>query len=545
AITNDATVEFAQATAGTYAGTMTGSGSLTKSGAGALTLSGNNAYVGGTTVSAGSLIGTTSSLQGAITNDATVEFAQATAGTYAGTMTGSGSLTKSGAGALTLSGNNAYTGTTTVSAGTLLINGNQTAATGGLAVLSVATLGGSGTLGGGMSLAAGSTLSPGNSPGTITAPSGTWAGGANYNWQLVDATGMAGTDWDLADFSGVLDITATSGAPFNVNLWTLSSTGPDVNGNASNFSSNSQYSWKIATAAGGVTGFAANKFQVNTSGTNGTAGFANSFGNGQFSVANVGNDVNVVFSPAVVFDVASGSQTQTQQGAAANMTTAVSVTKNGSGTVVMNGTNSYAGATAVNAGTMEVTGSLTNSAVTVNSGGTLAGTGTVNQSVTVAGGGTLAPGSATESTAILSLGSLALDSTATTKLAVNGTTPGTDFDQVSILGNGSLLFGGTLDLSASNLDSAVAGTTYQLFNFSATPTGDFASLTPLGGIYSGISWSGPVGGVWTSTAGTGGNYLTFSQGTGTLAVVVPEPATLALAAIGCLGGVAALRRRRR
>ncbi len=104
--------------------------------------------------------------------------------------------------------------------------------------------------------------------------------------------------------------------------------------------------------------------------------------------------------------------------------------------------------------------------------------------------------------------------------------------------------GGTLDLSTSNIDSAVVGTSYQLFNFSGTPTGNFASLTPLGGIYSGITWTGPVGGVWTSTNGTGGNYLTFTEGTGTLAVV-PVPSTLTLAVIAGHGGLAALRRRRR
>lgn len=45
-------------------------------------------------------------------------------------------------------------------------------------------------------------------------------------------------------------------------------------------------------------------------------------------------------------------------------------------------------------------------------------------------------------------------------------------------------------------------------------------------------------------AGTGGDYLTFTQGTGTLAVV-PEPSTLALAAIAGIGGLALLRRRRK
>lgn len=116
---------------------------------------------------------------------------------------------------------------------------------------------------------------------------------------------------------------------------------------------------------------------------------------------------------------------------------------------------------------------------------------------------------------------------------------------MSILGSGPLGFGGTLDLSTSNIDTVAAGTSYQLFNFTATPSGGFASLTPLGGSYSGITWSGPTGGVWTSTARTGGTYLTFTESTGTLLVEVPEPATLALAGlVSSLVGFLALRRRR-
>jgi autotransporter-associated beta strand protein len=505
-------------------------------------MSGTSSYTGGSTVSAGSLIGTTSSLQGSITNNAVVEFAQATAGTYAGAMTGSGSLTKSGAGALTLTAASTYAGATDVTAGTLVVNADNVAAAGVLTVASGATLAGSGTHGGAVALNAGSTVSPGNSPGTFTAASGTWAGGANYNWQLTDAAGTAGTNWDLFSFTGALDIAATSGSPFLVNLWTLSGTGPDVNGNASNFNANASYAWRIATAAGGVTGFAANKFTVNTAATNGAAGFANSVGSGQFSVANTGNDVNVVFTPAVVFDVTSGTQTQTQQGADAAMASAVSVTKTGAGAVVMNGNNTYSAATAVNGGSMIVTGTLANSAVTVAAGATLGGDGLVGALATIANSGTLAPGAAPTGLGILELGGLSLGSSATTVLAITGTTPGTDFDQVSIL-SGPLALGGTLDLAGSNIDGATVGTSYQLFDSAVTPTGSFSSLTALGGIYSGITWSGPVGGVWTSTNGTGGNYLTFTEGTGTLAVV-PEPSTLAVIGLGLAGLAVAARRRR-
>ena len=87
---------------------MSGTGSLTKMGAGTLTLSGANTYSGGTTVNAGILSGNSTSLQGNIVNNATVNFNQAVAGTYAGAMSGTGVLTKSGAGTLILTGANTY-----------------------------------------------------------------------------------------------------------------------------------------------------------------------------------------------------------------------------------------------------------------------------------------------------------------------------------------------------------------------------------------------------------------------------------------------------
>ena len=123
AIANDATVEFAQGPAGTYTGAMSGAGALVKSGAGTLTLSGVNTYTGGTFVTAGTLAGTSASLQGNISNSAEVIFDQATDGTYAGALSGAGALTKRGGGTLVLSGNNTNAGATTISTGTLAVTG--------------------------------------------------------------------------------------------------------------------------------------------------------------------------------------------------------------------------------------------------------------------------------------------------------------------------------------------------------------------------------------------------------------------------------------
>ena len=57
------------------------------------------------------------------------------------------SLVKTDTGTWVLGGANTYTGTTAVLAGTLLVNGNQSAATGAVSVATAAALGGSGTMG--------------------------------------------------------------------------------------------------------------------------------------------------------------------------------------------------------------------------------------------------------------------------------------------------------------------------------------------------------------------------------------------------------------
>ena len=292
---------------------------------------------------------------------------------------GGGGLTKIGTGTLGLAGMNSYLGATSVQAGTLRIDGDSSLATGAVSVASGATLAGTGTVGGATTISSGATLSPGASPGTLAFTGGlNFNSGGNYNWQMLSATGTAGSvsSWDLVTVGGTLAINATSADPFRINLWTLSSTGPDVSGSAANFSSSQGYTWTIASAAGGISGFAANKFVVVASATNGTGGFANSLGGGTFSIAQSGNDLNLVFSAGtpsgITINVASGTQTQTQAGYA-TLSGSTPVLKTGAGTLIVDQANTLTGSTTVQQGRLELANgaALASSRVVPLAGGTV------------------------------------------------------------------------------------------------------------------------------------------------------------------------------
>jgi autotransporter-associated beta strand protein len=112
----------------TVSGLISGSGSMTEKGTGTVVLTATNTYTGGTTISSTATLqlsngGTTGSLSstGAIIDNGNLTFDRTDNITVANLIHGNGSLTQAGSGTVTLSTSNNYFGTTSVTAGKLII----------------------------------------------------------------------------------------------------------------------------------------------------------------------------------------------------------------------------------------------------------------------------------------------------------------------------------------------------------------------------------------------------------------------------------------
>jgi autotransporter-associated beta strand protein len=202
----DGTVKATTIQRGATTGTATASLSLNWAGGTLQNTDGANLSVSGVPVVLSTTAAHTFNVTG--TNTTTLDATSVISG---GATSG---LTKAGPGTLVLAAANTYTGPTAVTGGTILVNGNQSAATGAVGI-GAATLGGTGTVGGLVTVNLGGTIR-GGTPASPTAALTTAAG--------VTLVGAATNGGALAvDFGGQ---TTPSGNPA---VGTLAVTGGTLN----------------------------------------------------------------------------------------------------------------------------------------------------------------------------------------------------------------------------------------------------------------------------------------------------------------------------
>lgn len=235
-VANDGIFTFNRNNAYVFAGQISGTGEVRQIGSGTTILTADHSYTGGTRISAGTLQvgngGAAGSILGDVANNGTLAFNRSNALGFDGLISGTGALRKLGAGTLTLTADSSYGGATTVEAGTLLINGNQSAATGLTTVNNGATLGGSGTIGGDVFVANGGNLNPGNSPGTLTiAGNLALSGGSILNYEFGEANVVGGPLNDLIEvggdlvLDGTINVTVPTAGAFDAGVYRVFSYG--------------------------------------------------------------------------------------------------------------------------------------------------------------------------------------------------------------------------------------------------------------------------------------------------------------------------------
>ena len=554
----------------------TGATSLIKSGANAWYLTGNNTYTGGTTINAGALaignFGTTGSIVGNVTNNATLGFLRSDNLGFAGLISGTGNFIQQGAGTLTLSGANSYTGTTSVLGGVL-------------SVASLANGGSASNIGASSNAAANLVLNGGTLQYTGAAASsdrlftlGTTAG------NTLDASGSGALN--LSN-TGAIVLNGTNTARFltltgaNTGANTLAASLGDNGSGATGLSKIGYGTWILAGANthSGVTTITGGSLQLGNNlalqnsifDPSGAGSLTFSSGVNTPTIGGLSSGTNLTLASNVTgltLNPGSGV-TATYSGVLGSATAGMILTKTGAGKQILSGTNTYSGATTVHAGTLALgsVGSIANSTtlvvgdagssgavldVSAKGGGftigatqTLKGIGTVNvgSGKTLTVSGTHAPGNSAGLQAVTGNLNYAAGSIFEWELASNITTgPGTNFDAVSVSGNLTLdetptsgaVFKVVLGVNFNPADTFwLTSKSWNVFTVAGTDTTAFKNfqLFNAGASTTSIDYSNY------------GNFnYSFGSGTGTLNwTAVPEP-TSALA--GLLLGAGLLRCRK-
>jgi fibronectin-binding autotransporter adhesin len=268
--------------------------------------------------------------------------------TFDGVITGSGgSLTKVGEGTLTLSGANTYSGSTTVSAGTLNFSGTNTIGTvnanGGSTIFS----GGNTTINGNLNL-------------NVEGASGlSFTGGVVTMNQLNFA--VTGNPGEAFTISGTAEVHVNGGVTSQ--SWRGSS-GMFLNGGTL------LTPWIASNSS--TTPWLNDRAYIHFNGTKIVA----TQDEGNFirlaGGANYGSENFAKLDATTTFDTAGHNV-----GIGVELRGAGGLTKDGGGALTLNGVSTYTGATTVSAGTLLVNGELGNTAVTVGSSGTIGGSGSI------------------------------------------------------------------------------------------------------------------------------------------------------------------------
>jgi autotransporter-associated beta strand protein len=313
-----------------FSGVLSGLGNLKKSGTNTLTLTGANTYAGQTIVSSGTLalsgsgtlgVGTVNLTGGALDLGAvTVAFtnsvnfnggvltggsmdvaqvASAQSGTVSTALTGTGGLTKTSAGLLVLGAGvtHTYSGPTLVNEGKLKVDGTIASS---ITVANGASLGGHGVINGNVSMSAGSTIAAGGSVGNLTVGSLTITSGTQVAWEVYDANGVAGVDYDKITVNGALDLSGLSGTNrATLVLSSLSDPLANLPGNAGLFDASLNHTFTLFTYGSlnlGSNTDVTSLFSIDKSLVRDGAGV---LVDGVFSLSDTGSAINLVYTSAV------------------------------------------------------------------------------------------------------------------------------------------------------------------------------------------------------------------------------------------------------
>jgi len=191
--------------------------------------------------------------------------------------------------------------------------------------------------------------------------------------------------------------------------------------------------------------------------------------------------------------------------------------KTNAGTLLLTANNTYSAPTTLAGGTLHVNGSQPASALTLSTG-TIKGTGTLGILTATGTGATnaiiIAPGS---SAGILTSSNVALNSSSTLAIELNGTTPGSGYDQLNVNGSVSL---NNASLSVTTGFTPAPGNSFTILNNDGSD--------PVGGTFSGL----PQGA--TFAAGPNLFQINYTGGTGN-DVVLTRIVTLEIEPVSSTG----------